>query len=349
MTWLLLVAAAFGAPIALPRGESPTAWASALQRAGLEPGNPGSGEGVRVVVLSGGWELLVRDEHGEERRITVPVPRTDAEREEVAALAASLLHPAPEISSLPLPSLPPLPPPTPPSTATSTSTVSSTSTSTVTSTPPALPYEPPPALPYEAQLIVSVPAVTFDARVPIASASARFFAGGGLGLRVRSEVGPTPVVSGWAGWIPFGLPVRVGGGLELAPFPAALNQLPDDDGARRMSAYDGKVLAAWSPGLLELGGTFGLSARLFSDPTAAPPPAALIPTAGALAAWRSRIVPIRLAATGEYDLAGTDLFYPEDTPAGRLPRFSLGLSFSIWGGDGSLSGDRSTAGGSAAR
>jgi len=191
-----------------------------------------------------------------------------------------------------------------------------------------------------------------DPPVAIAPPSPRFFPGGGLGLRLRSQVGTTPLISGWAGWIPFGLPVRVGAGLELAPVPAPLFQLPDDGGARRMSTYDGKLLAAWSPGPLELGATTGLSARISTDPTASAPPPWWVPTVGAVLAGRVRLwgrVPIRFAATGDYDLAGTDLYYPEDTAAGRLPRFSLGLSVSVWSGDGSLSAHGSTAGAFAAR
>jgi len=155
------------------------------------------------------------------------------------------------------------------------------------------------------------------------------------------------VVSGWAGWIPFGLPVRVGGGVELAPLPAVMEQFPDEGGARRMSSYDGKLLAAWCPAWLELGATTGLSYRVLTDPTASPPPPAWIPTVGVLLAGRMSF--FRVAVSGDYDIAGHDLYYPETTPAGRLPRYSLGVTASVWTGDGSLSKRGSTAGAPAVR
>jgi hypothetical protein len=154
------------------------------------------------------------------------------------------------------------------------------------------------------------------------------------------------VFSGWGGWIPFALPLRVGAGLELAPVPAPLYQIPDVDGPRRMSTYDLKGLAAFCPGPFELGGTIGGSLRITSDPTASPPPPGLIPTAGVVVALRAQQLtgfPLRFALIGDVDLAPTDLYYPADTPAGRLPRGSAGFSISYWTGDGSLSRRESTA------
>jgi hypothetical protein len=165
-----------------------------------------------------------------------------------------------------------------------------------------------------------------------------------LGLRLRSRVAVAYAPAAWAG-IALPQPVRVGIGVE-GILPAELYQLPDDGGARTMSSVDGRVMAAWAPGPLELGGTAGVSRRVLSDPTHPAPDPFVMGTVGGLVAWRvtlPRAATLRFAASVEHDLAPTDLWYPVDNPAGRLPPLSAGLTMAVSGGDGSLRRARSTA------
>jgi hypothetical protein len=163
-------------------------------------------------------------------------------------------------------------------------------------------------------------------------------------LRLRSRVAATYAPSAWAG-IALPQPVRLGLGVE-GILPAELYQLPDEGGARTMSSVDGRVMAAWAPGPLELGGTAGLSRRVLSDPTHAAPDPSVIGVVGVLAGWRvtlPRAATLRFAASVEHDLAPIDLWYPVDNPAGRLPPVSASLTMAVSGGDGSLRRARSTA------
>jgi len=131
---LLLVALASSSaraavPFLLPEGEPPGAWSAALVLAGRTPLDPAlpRAPGAAWVELQhtarpDTWRLRVRDAAGSLHEVEVPAPRTDRARDEVVALAASLLHPVEQredfwASSQRPPPLPPTeeePPPLPP-------------------------------------------------------------------------------------------------------------------------------------------------------------------------------------------------------------------------------------------
>jgi hypothetical protein len=374
MLWLLFVAIALGAPVELPPGELAPTWAPTLAAAGLEPGPVGAGEGVRIVSDGARWHLVVRDVHGVERRATVAIPRTPAAREEVAALAASLLHPVSRVAALPLPELPPLPPATKPAAAAATAAaVTPTAvpdTVTVTDTVPVTAMVTVPVtvtfpvadmvtvtvtLPVPVPVTVPMPTIPLATAIPAPSPGddpveirrprARvWWAVAPLGLRLRSRVGVSWAPSGWLG-VALPQPVRLGLGVE-GVLPGELQQLPDEGGNRTMASVEGRALAAWAPGPFELGATAGVSRRTVNDPTDDEPAPAVIGVVGGLAGVRvtvPRLATLRFAAQVERDLTPTDLEYPVGVPAGRLPPLSANLSIAWTGGDGSLRRVRSTA------
>ncbi|MEQ1567874.1 MAG: hypothetical protein ABMA64_19700, partial [Myxococcota bacterium] len=105
-TWLVLRAvAAPGAPVvvSLPPGEDPADWRNALALAGLRAAG-----GPPAAVIDGGdrWRVAVTDTSGASHVVWVAPPRDRAEREALAALIASLVHPAPRAPEVPLPPLP---------------------------------------------------------------------------------------------------------------------------------------------------------------------------------------------------------------------------------------------------
>jgi hypothetical protein len=79
--------------VQLPAQEVASDWAEAFRRVGLEEG-PG---GLRVEVGAGVWWLRVDTPSGQ-RSAMVKAPRSRAEREAVAALAAALLAPGPGVA-----------------------------------------------------------------------------------------------------------------------------------------------------------------------------------------------------------------------------------------------------------
>lgn len=112
MWWFLPLAALWGAqaslaapiPVALPPGEDLTAWAEPLALADLSTGAPVTGPRVTIEAAGTTWRLIVRDTSGALHVVEVVAPRTPADREATAHLAASLARP---VLSLPLPSAPP--------------------------------------------------------------------------------------------------------------------------------------------------------------------------------------------------------------------------------------------------
>ncbi len=81
------------AALGLPPSESPSEWSAALNRQGLDVG----AGGVRVTVEGSTWRLAVDTPAGR-REAVVPAPRTEADREAVAALAAALLAAGPSVA-----------------------------------------------------------------------------------------------------------------------------------------------------------------------------------------------------------------------------------------------------------
>lgn len=89
-----LVDPAYGAvPVRLPAGERAEAWVDALALADLALGAPGAGPWVDFVAAPDHWVLRVADATGRRREVQVPPPRTPADREDLAWLAASLSAP----------------------------------------------------------------------------------------------------------------------------------------------------------------------------------------------------------------------------------------------------------------
>jgi len=138
---------ALAVPFLLPEGESAGQWRSALALGGgLDPGEARAAGAPWVelqrTALPDRWRLRVRDHQGTLHELEVPVPSTERQRQELVALAASLLHPMSSggggfwdgVAAAEEP--PPLPPPLP------------TEPPPLPTEPPPLPVEPPP-LPVE--------------------------------------------------------------------------------------------------------------------------------------------------------------------------------------------------------
>lgn len=140
MLTLLLAVAAHAAPLVLPAEAPAGEWAHALALAGLEPATTVTETCASILVSDGVWRLEVRH-GGATRSVPIDPPRTEAERERVAVLAASLLR---SISGAGLPSLPSLPPPPPPRPAQRPRPAPAPS-AVAAAPPPAPPAEPTPA------------------------------------------------------------------------------------------------------------------------------------------------------------------------------------------------------------
>ena len=90
----LLLAAWAGVPVTLPRGQDSADWQEALMLAGLESGPPAEGPWVIVMETeSGEWWLVVRRQDTSVDRVRIEPPHRQADREEIAFLASSLLMP----------------------------------------------------------------------------------------------------------------------------------------------------------------------------------------------------------------------------------------------------------------
>ncbi len=93
MIALLLAAVALAEPavLVLPPGESPDLWRTPATLVGLELGSAGTGPQVSVEVHGASLRLVARDSQGNQKAMTVPAPRTAAEREDLLWLAVSLV------------------------------------------------------------------------------------------------------------------------------------------------------------------------------------------------------------------------------------------------------------------
>lgn len=112
---LLLCALALAASsLALPKGEDPAGWASALGLGDFTLG--GADARVTLLDLGNHWEIRVTDGQGGVRTATVAPPRSPRDREDVVLLASSLLRPLTPRDPWrvtpppPPPVVPPLPP-----------------------------------------------------------------------------------------------------------------------------------------------------------------------------------------------------------------------------------------------
>ncbi len=95
---LVAAPAQAGVPFSLPTSEDPGAWRGALAlAAALDPSAPLSATGPSVEIQETArpstWRLRVRDAGGVLHEVEVPRPTDDHGREDVVALAASLLQP----------------------------------------------------------------------------------------------------------------------------------------------------------------------------------------------------------------------------------------------------------------
>jgi hypothetical protein len=91
LTWLCIALAA-AAPFQLPPGEDPALWIGPAELRGFEL-EPVQGTGASVEVRGASWVLVVQDTAGGVHRVPVTPPQTEAQREDLLALAASLLKP----------------------------------------------------------------------------------------------------------------------------------------------------------------------------------------------------------------------------------------------------------------
>ncbi|MES2643420.1 MAG: hypothetical protein V4850_28310 [Myxococcota bacterium] len=87
----LLFATAFAASLSLPPASDPSAWSSAARLAGFTLAPSGSPADVICLATNGDWQLRVEGLDGQVRSVSVEIPATSAEREDIAWLAASLL------------------------------------------------------------------------------------------------------------------------------------------------------------------------------------------------------------------------------------------------------------------
>jgi hypothetical protein len=96
----LIAAAALAAiPLDLPPTEAAEAWREALALGGFTAARAGAGPMVRVEVVGERWRIVARDAAGVVREAWAEPPETPREREGVALLAESLLHPPPAWST----------------------------------------------------------------------------------------------------------------------------------------------------------------------------------------------------------------------------------------------------------
>lgn len=293
MWWSLLACAALGAPIpfALPPGEDAGAWAEPLALADLAPGAPPTGPRVAVEVAGERWRLVVRDTAGALHVVEVAAPRSRAEREAAAHLAASLARPVPLLSlPLPAPTVPPPPMAAPPPERPVASPIAppaevatvggpeaaapAAPTGSVVEAPAAVAAAPPVATPATP---ASEPARVVEAPPPVDPWAAEGWArlGGGLAWRDQGgAVSGTALAGVGAG------PVRVGlGGAASGPHRVVGTDLV-------WSSWDG-LAGAWfalpeGPSLGVLG---GISRRRYGDLTVARS------LAGAELGWRARLAP----------------------------------------------------------
>ncbi len=100
-----------GVPVDLPDGEDPARWRSAFELTELELADDDAAITIRVD--AGRWVVTARDDQGVLRRATVDPPTTQAEREEVAAIARGIAR-ALGLAEVTPESRPPPPPPPPP-------------------------------------------------------------------------------------------------------------------------------------------------------------------------------------------------------------------------------------------
>ncbi len=108
MWWILapFVANAAPIPVELPEGVDGIVWTEALQLSGLATGSNHSGVWVRLVDDGATWRIEAHAADGSIRTAQVPTPIDDHAREEVAALARSLLRGSPLLVLPPLVSAP---------------------------------------------------------------------------------------------------------------------------------------------------------------------------------------------------------------------------------------------------
>lgn len=118
MLWSLSVA--FAVPLLLPPTEDASGWAEPAAMAGFELDVEKSASWAQLEAGDGTWTLVVRDELGDERRIEIAEPATQADREELVFLASSLLTPSDPgpVADAPAPVPQPAPVPPPPARAT---------------------------------------------------------------------------------------------------------------------------------------------------------------------------------------------------------------------------------------
>lgn len=254
-------------PVRLPAGEQVEGWVRPLALAGLAVGSPGSGAWVELLDEGSRWRIRAHARDGVVREATLPEPRDDAGREDVAWLALSLLEPVVSTAPrLPTPSLPPPPAAPPPSPVRPTRVAASPEP--VPDPIPAAPAPPPAPLVPEPEEPLPEPAVAAPVPPPTptlpapATGPALY---GALGTGVGWRPGHSPTSSTWlSGELGLSRDVRVG---LLAAFDAPATILEAGEG-RQVSAADAVLfVAAQSRGRLavhaDLGG--GVSERWFDE------------------------------------------------------------------------------------
>lgn len=276
MAWWLLLSWALAAPVSLPESADPDAWRDVLQLVGLSIADDAGEEGVHIHPHEGRWDLVVRW-NGGERRATVEVPTSLAQREDVAQLAASLVRAldAPTLPGLPeLPAVPPLPTPRPVPEPRVVPVQPPPAPEPVPAPQPEAVSPPEPAVEPDPEPVVEVapepavepapvpPAVgpSADVAEPPPSSPSRWSVSGwaGAGLGLRSTVQPAALGHGWIGvargaW-------QVGAGLE-ATAPAGLVRLSVDRRVAEVSPSLGAWVVGW--GAVGVGPVVQYSLRSF--------------------------------------------------------------------------------------
>jgi hypothetical protein len=338
MVWLCWVLRAAAAPVELPPDAPPEAWSNPLALAGLHAGTVGEGAGARISAAPSGWWLWVRGEDGAEHVLRVQPPSTRAEREALAALVASLVHPVslPEVS---LPDLPPVadvatlvpPPRTVPAAPRSVDASPSLPQATPTPAAPSAPMGDPVGLsPIRALASSLGPAAL--AGPPEPDYKWRWWAGIGPSLRVRPAVRSVAAAGVWVGVAGrAGVPLRLGVGLEGAA-PGALTELEADS---RMGSVDLRGAAVWAPpsrddrGGWELGPAAAVSVRVLTYAGAAQVgPGSSV---GVVVARRVAVGPgaVRVALMVERDVLRS-VVHDEDGSEDRLQPLSASLGVGLW-------------------
>ncbi len=323
---MLLALVAHAAPLILPPGEPTGAWSHAMSRAGLETAANAEGTWAALVSTPAGWRLEIHRD-GAVRSVPVDPPTTDATRERIAVLAASLLR---GVEGASLPALPALPPPPPrPSrrapVAVVPAPVAPEPAEVAAPAPPPV-DEPVVAAVDPAEILVDA-VLLDDPTVPAGDPVLRpwLFAGGGVAWRRGCPAAPSARITAGVAYGPLAL-----GGSAVWTSELDMSTLYPELGMTSLDGLGGVWLLPRVRGVALGGGALaGVSRRVWRDGPARTVEIPM-PVAGAELVARIPLGPLEIAPTARLvtDLARSPLGV-EGALTGGLAPTQLSLELSV--------------------